>query len=169
MTGRKSPCVKGNITLIIAPIIDWQRVNPSQGQVGRTTLTDPVYSEAGLRVKDISHAGPLSQTRVAHASSESEERMTVKDLIQYLAALPQETEVVVDKFSEMASVEAVVLGMGYDNGGYVSSVYSDEDALRAHTYVFLGADSPSVAFTTPWSERKTARPSVRDGYEPFRK
>ena len=61
--------------------------------------------------------------------------MTVRELIEELGKMPPNHRVVTDYHSEYSDVETVELIVGYNNGGYVSRPYSNEDKLKSHGFV----------------------------------
>lgn len=64
--------------------------------------------------------------------------MTVRQLIAHLHSFPQGHEVVIDRHSEFVVANRIQLITGFDNGGYVSKEYREEDKLKVHGYVYIG-------------------------------
>ena len=64
--------------------------------------------------------------------------MTVAELIAHLQTLPLTHTVVVDLHSECTKAAVPSLLVGYDNGGYISRAYREEQQLRSHGYVYIG-------------------------------
>ena len=64
--------------------------------------------------------------------------MTVRELITKLEKLPPNQKVVVSEHSQYSEVLTVEPIVAFDNGGYYSHPFREEDQLRAHGVVYLG-------------------------------